>query len=377
MPNKRPKATVHKKNKLHYFKINHKKTIREAFKTESLNKEQFVIVTDNQDNVLGIVTDGDFRRAIWKSVPFEKPIEEITNRNFTYFNEDYDLSEIKKIFSSTDIRQIPILREGKLIDIIFKKDFFISGLAALRKKTDIPVVIMAGGLGTRLDPFTRILPKPLIPIGEKPIIEIIIDKFVQYGIDRFFISVNHKAKMIKAFFEDFSKEYNISFIEEDRPLGTAGALKFLKGKINTPFIVSNCDIIINEDYAKIMEFHQKGGYVLTLVGSMQHHIIPYGVCKIKDEGLLYDLQEKPEYDFLINTGMYIVDPSILKFIPANKKYDITELINKVRKNKGKVGVYPISQKSWIDIGQWENYKQVAEKLELTYEFLTNKQTGHE
>ena len=189
-----------------------------------------------------------------------------------------------------------------------------------------------------------------------------MEKFAEYGVKRFYISVNHKANMIKAFFEDFLKRYEIYYIQEEEPLGTAGSLRFLEKKVKSPFIVSNCDIIIETDYTKIYEFHRSGNYALTLVGSMQHHVVPYGVCKINDGGKLDELKEKPAYDFLVNTGMYIISPHVLKFIPRGKKFDITELIEVLRQKGEKAGVYPISEKSWLDVGQWEEYKKTVERL---------------
>lgn len=339
------------------------KTIREAFKQESLNRAKFIVVVDDSNKVVGFVSEGDFRRAIWNELSLEEPVESVMNRGFVFFNEGrYTPGDIKKMFLSMDIKQIPILKEGLLVDVIFRDDFDEAELKLPEPSLQIPVVVMAGGKGTRLDPFTRILPKPLIPIGDKPVIEIIMDRFADYGVTDFYISVNDKEKMIAAFFEDFHSTYTISYIKEDSFLGTAGALKYLEGKFNTPFIVSNCDIIIDADYAKIYEFHKQGGYTLTLVGSMQHHVVPYGVCTITDGGQLKEIEEKPEYDFLANTGMYILNPEVLKFIPDNKRFDMTDLIRRLEENNKSVGVYPVSGESWIDVGQWEEYKKAIEKL---------------
>ena len=221
---------------------------------------------------------------------------------------------------------------------------------------------MAGGKGTRLAPFTYILPKPLIPIGEKPVIEIIIDEYIKFGVNNFFISVNHKANMIKAYFEDINHEYSIGYVIEDKPLGTAGSLKYLEGKIDSDFFVSNCDIIIKENYNSIYDFHKKNDNILTLVSSMQHHTIPYGVCEIENGGTLKSITEKPQYDFLVNTGMYILSPEALKYIPENEFFHITHLIEKLKDDGKKVGVFPVSEKSWIDIGQWTEYKKAVEFL---------------
>lgn len=349
-------------NHLSKYTIHFRKTIREAFKQESLNKGKFIIVIGEDNKALGIVSEGDFRRAIWDGVSLEEPIELITNRGFVYFSEGYVRDDVKKVFLTTNIRQVPILKEGVLADVIFREDFYEEELRCPKPILHIPVVIMAGGKGTRLDPFTRVLPKPLVPIGDKPVIEIIMDRFADCGITDFYVLVNHKEKMIKAFFEDFHKPYNISYIKEDSFLGTAGALSYLEDIIDTSFIVSNCDIIIDTDYAKIYEFHQNSGYALTLVGSMRHHVVPYGVCTIANGGELEEIREKPEYDFLANTGMYILNPEVLKFIPDNERFDMTDLIKKVEENHKSVGVYPVSGESWIDIGQWEEYKKAIEKL---------------
>ena len=345
-----------------FFTINHRKTIREAFKHEVFTKEQFVIVVDDEDNVMGIVTDGDFRRAIWNAISLEDAVGAITNKDYIWLTERYDVDNVVKIFSTTDVHQIPVLRNEMLVDIIYKNNFKVPASEKSKRNINIPVVIMAGGSGTRLDPFTRILPKPLIPIGDKPVIEILIERFAKYGSRCFYISLNYKSRIVKAFFEDYVKEYNISFIDEEKPLGTAGSLKLLAGKIKTTFIVSNCDILVQEDYNKIVEFHREGQYMLTIVGSVQHHVVPYGVCKTDIGGGLVDFEEKPKYDFLVNTGMYVLDPGVLKYIPPGKEFDMTELIHDLVQKGKKIGVFPVSEKSWIDIGQWEQYKKAVEDL---------------
>jgi len=216
---------------------------------------------------------------------------------------------------------------------------------------------MAGGKGTRLAPFTNIVPKPLIPVGDKSMIELIMAEFEKYKMLDFYVSVNYKASMIKAYFEDVDHNYNVKYIDEDSPLGTAGALKFVENEFDNTFFVSNCDIIIKADYSEIYNFHVQGNYDITLVASMQHYQIPYGICELSKEGELLQIKEKPEYDFLVNTGMYLLEPKVLKLIPENKFYHITNLIEDIKKNGGKVGVFPVSEKSWIDVGQMEEYKK--------------------
>lgn len=349
-------------NDLSKYCIGFDKSIREAFKKMDSNKRKFVLVVNDYEKVIGIVTDGDFRRAIWNGVSLEENVGKITNEKFVYFQGNYDVNRIKEVFITSNIGQIPILEDGILTNVIFRDD--LSNYGSDLTKIELPVVIMAGGLGSRLDPFTRILPKALIPVGEKPVIEVIMDEFAKYGMKCFYVSVNHKAKMIKAFFEDFDKGYTIKYITEEQPLGTAGSLRYLYNVVETPLFVSNCDILVNHDYTKIYEFHMEGSYDLTLVASMQHHVIPYGVCKIENGGKLKEIKEKPEYDFLVNTGMYILNPEVLRFIPYKESFAFTDLVGKLKQVGKKVGVYPVTEKAWIDIGQWEEYKKSLKKLAL-------------
>jgi len=223
---------------------------------------------------------------------------------------------------------------------------------------------MAGGKGTRLDPFTRILPKPLIPINGEPIIKIIMDKFNEYQTKKFYVSINHQSRMIKAYFGDNNSEYDINYLEELEPLGTAGSLRYLVGKVSGPLIVTNCDIIIESDYNEMLAYHKENNNDITAVGAYRQYIIPYGVCEIENGGNLRKITEKPEYSFIVFTGFCILQGEILKHIPENKAYYMTDLMEKVRSEGGKVGVYPVSEDSWVDIGQWEEYKKAAEKFKV-------------
>lgn len=339
------------------YTIEFNATIREALKRMDAGGIGFIACIDEQKKVRGILTDGDFRRAILNEISLDDDVQKIMNRNYYYLNKDFTDSEVIDFFKSTVVKQIPILDNGEMINLITEEGYFNIKTERKRNEIKLPVVIMAGGKGTRLDPFTRILPKPLIPIGEKAMIEIIMDEFRKYGMNDFYISVNHKLKMIKAFFEDSNNYSSIKFIDEKIPLGTAGALKFLENEINDSFFVSNCDVIIHEDYSKIYEFHKNNNYDLTLVASMKNYVIPYGVCEIENGGNLKEIKEKPEYDLLVNTGMYLLEPHTLKHIPPNKFFHITNLINELQKENFKIGVYPISEKSWVDVGEWDEYKK--------------------
>ncbi|MDA7707909.1 sugar phosphate nucleotidyltransferase [Flavobacteriaceae bacterium] len=330
--------------------------IRMAIQKIDKNGEGFVYVVDDNKKVIGLITDGDFRRSVINGISLNSKCIEIANKNFTYLDEDHNDKNKINLFLQNDIQNLPIIKNNKLLDIIFRRDLNLSNKVITPNiKSDMSIVIMAGGKGTRMKPFTNILPKPLIPIGEKSMLEVIMDEYNKYFKGDFHISVNHKANLIKAYLEEFKDLYNMSYVLEDKPLGTGGALKYLSGKIKKPFFVSNCDIIIKADYENIYNNHIKNKYDLTLIASMIHYKVPYGVCEINSVGELKQLKEKPEYDFLVNSGMYIVNPETLDLIPKNQFYNITELILCVKENGGRVGVFPVSEKSYLDAGQWKEY----------------------
>ena len=344
---------------INFYKVEEDSSIRDAIRKMDEGGIGFISVVEKNDIVKGIVTDGDFRRAVLNGIQLSEKVSKIYNLDFIRLNEDYSKTEAENVFRNTKVKHIPIIKTGKLLNILTEDDFFEikNDYINVKDRIDLPVVIMAGGMGTRLDPLTRILPKALIPIDNKAMIEVIMDEYAKFGMKKFYISINHKGKMIRAYFEDHESDYSFKYITEVKPLGTAGALKFLKGKINTPFFVSNCDIIIKDDYIKIYDFHKNGEYALTLVASMQNHVIPYGVCEIENGGDLKSIIEKPQYDFLVNAGMYLLETSVLTFIPENEFFHITHLIEKLQEEGLKIGVYPVSEKSWIDVGQWREYNE--------------------
>jgi len=340
-------------------------SIREVLRQVERGGKKIVFIVDDNNKLIGAISDGDIRRWILNNGDLSSNLTNVCNYNPKYIEEDYKINDVKQLMLDCSIELVPIVdKNRRVVGIIEWEDLFQKKRKEEYTQIDLPVVIMAGGKGTRLDPFTRIFPKLLIPIGDKPIVEIIMDEYAKYGMTKFYLSINHKAKMVKTYFEDFKCDYKINFIEEDKPLGTAGSLKFLEGKIDSPFFISNCDIIIKDDYTKIYDFHKKGDYALTMVASMQHHTIPYGVCEIENGGDLKSITEKPQYDFLVNTGMYLLDPEVLNYIPENEFYHITHLMGKLKKEGLKIGVYPVSEKSYIDVGQWKEYKKAVENFNI-------------
>ncbi|MBF0531672.1 MAG: CBS domain-containing protein [Candidatus Omnitrophica bacterium] len=337
--------------------------LKQAMRQMDKGGQRILFVVDGQGRLIGSLSDGDIRRGIIKNHDLNDSIATVYNSRPFFSAQPYDLEKVKAAMVTMKIERVPVIDEHRRIVAVLKWEDLFGGNRPVKDKLSIPVMIMAGGKGTRLDPVTRILPKPLVPIGERSIIDIIIDKFTEYGMEEFYISIQHKAKLIKAFFEEKDVAYKVHFIEEQKPLGTAGSLRLLLGRIRDRVWVSNCDIIIDGNYAEIADFHLKGGYDLTIVGSFRHFTVPYGICRIADGGELEDMIEKPEYDFLVNTGMVLVEKRALRLIPANREFHIPDLIAKIKKKGGKVGVFPVNEKSWIDIGEWEKYKQTMEDFE--------------
>lgn len=344
--------------------VNASMPVREAVKFMGEGGKSYCICVDEGGQVVGMFTDGDFRKAVFAGMQLDDPIIAFVNKDFLYVESDYRNEAVAKIFRDTIVQQIPVLENGCPVDVIYREHFREVVRMGQNRKLDNPVVIMAGGKGTRLDPFTRVLPKPLIPLGNDPIIKIIMDEFGEYEINDFYISLNEKSRMIKAYFYDHELPYGIRYLQEDKPLGTVGALKMLEGKVTSPFFVTNCDIIAKANYVSLMDFHLQGGYDLTLVGAMLNYTIPYGVCDVGTKGELKSLREKPNYDFLVNTGLYVLNPEILALIPDDVYFDITDLMNVLISQGNNIGVYPIAEHDWIDVGQWSEYHAAIEKLEM-------------
>jgi NDP-sugar pyrophosphorylase family protein len=257
----------------------------------------------------------------------------------------------------------PVISESnEILKVYFWEDIFEINKPTLNSKLDLPVVIMAGGLGTRLKPLTNVLPKPLIPIGERTMLEEIMDRFAVHQCSDFYISVNYKADLIEYYINDLNLPLNINFFRETKPLGTAGSLSLLKDKIKKTFFVNNCDIIIDQDYTEIYNYHKEHNNKITIVAALKQFLIPYGTVETSDGGELIAIKEKPDLNFWINTGMYLLEPEVLKEIPEGDFFHITNLIDKLKSQGKKVGVFPVSEGSWLDTGEWGEYNKTQEKL---------------
>lgn len=330
-----------------------------ALKKMDIEKTKILFVFSN-DKFEGILTIGDIQRAILNNVNLNNKIGLILDRNKVYAHAGDSIEYIKSKMQELRAEAMPVLdNQENLVEIYFWNDLFGDKQELPHKGINLPVVIMAGGKGTRLQPLTNIYPKPLIPIGEKTIIESIMDKFVAYDCHDFYISVNYKAEVIKNYFGLLNNsQYHISYFQEDKPMGTAGSLRLLKDRLHSTFFVSNCDILIKENYADILDYHRSNGNELTVVAALKTYSIPYGTIITGENGLLESIQEKPSLTFKINTGLYILEPSVLDEIPDDF-FHITHLMEKLQKTGRRVGVYPISQNDWVDMGDWTEYLKLV------------------
>lgn len=313
---------------------------------------------------VGLLSIGDIQRYFIKNQTFEVTVREAMRKNFKVARAGDSMADIKMSMLEYRTEFMPVISEDSTLkQILFWDDIFGSKIKRQHKKISLPVVIMAGGQGTRLRPITHIIPKPLVPIGERPIIQVIMDNFIDDGCTQFFFSVSYKAEMIKNYFNSLQKQrYDISYFEEQKPMGTAGSLSLIKDRIQSTFFVSNCDIIIKEDYTEVFRYHQESGNEMTAVAFVKELSLPYGTFDIDKNGFLESLIEKPKYTFLVNAGLYILEPHLFSEIPENKFFHITHLMEKIVARSGKVGIFPISEGSWLDIGQWQEYQKTLKKF---------------
>ncbi len=341
-------------------------SIKDALKKLDKTAEKTLFVVDKENKLLGSLTDGDIRRYILKTGKMDGVVWDVCNKSPVFVNKnELNDKNIRELFLKRKIEVLPVVDSGhRVIDYLTWTDVFSERYdKKFKRSIDVPVVIMAGGRGTRLAPFTQVLPKPLIPVGEKTMVEHIIDNFRAFGVKKFYLTINYKGELLEAYFNGIKKDYNVEFVRENEYLGTAGSLRLLKGKLEGDFVVSNCDILINADFYEVIEFHRRVESYFTSITAIQNYRIPYGVVKTTHGGSIDSIVEKPEYTFQINTGVYVLNSRVLEFIPENEPFDMPELINVLLKNKKGVHAYPVSEGDYIDIGQWEEYRKALKKLQ--------------
>jgi dTDP-glucose pyrophosphorylase len=337
--------------------------MRKAMEIMEKAGKRVLLLTD-AGKLVGIVTDGDIRRWILMGGGLDSPAMEVATRTpRTIRASEFTLPAARQIMQNLQIDIIPVVdANNNLVDVCFWKDIF-EKCSPKSEPLTCPVVIMAGGKGSRLDPITRVLPKPLIPIGDKPIIERIIDSFTSFGCNDFIVSVNFKSALLKAFFAEANLPGTISYIEETSPLGTAGALAGLRGRLREPFFVTNCDVLVRSDYTEALRQHKERNATITILAALKHYRIPYGVVRTGENGRMTNIDEKPTMDFLINTGVYILSPAALEYLKPNTPCHMTDLIAIVQKDGGTINVHPVSENAWMDMGQVTELKTMLEAFD--------------
>ncbi|MCR5151654.1 MAG: nucleotidyltransferase family protein [Prevotella sp.] len=336
--------------------IDSRSTLIQAMRKMDESGSKALLAFDT-DRFIGMITIGDLQRAIIANKPFDTPVKELIDNNTKKYAYATDSKEtIRQWMLQVRAEFMPILdSEGNLADVLFWDDLIKNPQQDARPQISLPVVIMAGGKGTRLKPLTNVIPKPLVPIGDKTILEVIMDQFEGIGCHKFYMSVNYKADMMKYYLSQLDHKYDIEFFMEDKPLGTIGSVSLLKGKITTPFFVSNCDSINEQDYRDVWDYHVSNNNDMTIVTMVKSFTIPYGVIETGENGLMVDLKEKPEHTYMVNSGVYILNPELIDEIPENQFFHITHLMEKVKSRGGRVGCFPVSEESWHDMGEWDEY----------------------
>lgn len=333
-----------------------KLSVSEAMQKINNNTFGILFLVDDDGVLYGCVTDGDIRRYLLSGGQMTGCITEAANKN-PKLAKSYE--EAIKLYHKKNYIVIPIVDEEKRMIALYGGEG-----KPIRKKNplNIPVVINAGGKGTRLEPFTKVLPKPLIPVGDLPIIEQIIQEYQSYDCTKFHIIVNYKKELMKAYFKDNNNHYDITWYDEDKPLGTGGGLSLLRGKMNETFFFANCDALLLSNYESMLNFHKENGNVITMICAYKNISIPYGVVEIGTNGVIKSMREKPLMSFLTNTGIYIVEPEVLDDIEYGVSISFPEIVEQQKQKGRRVAVYPVSENDWMDMGQLPELEKMRIKL---------------
>lgn len=323
-------------------------TFKDAIRTLDENGNGFLAIIDDSLKLVGILTDGDIRRAVLNN---KNNLMDIINKEPLTMKKGIPKKLIFLKLKEIHRKHMPIVDDnGVLVDVVILDEI------EFNSKSNI-VVIMAGGLGSRLGELTKKTPKPMLHVGRKPMLHNLIDNFMEHGFTKFYISVNYKAEVIKSYFQDGSEfGIEIKYIEEDKRLGTAGALSLIKDKIENPFFVINGDILTTLNFEEVLKFHNDNHSMATMCVRKYEYQIPYGVVK-SDDSNISAIEEKPSFDFLINAGIYVLNPDLIASIPEDCFYDMPDLFkNLISMSKTTLSYEVVDY--WVDIGQINDYEKV-------------------
>lgn len=326
-------------------------TARDALLILDKYPEKIALIVDNEKRLLGTITDGDIRRSLLHGETLDSPVERLMNIKFRHVPSGEDHTALLDTFSRELLRQIPVLDDsGRLVKLLLLND----GL--LRDPLSNAVVIMAGGKGTRLMPYTENCPKPMIALDGKPMLEILLEQCIRSGFSNFYFSVNYLKEHIIDYFQDGQRwGVSIDYLVEEKPLGTAGSLQLLPGSLKEPFLVINGDVLTRLNLKYLLGFHNENNAAVTMCVRENIFTSPFGV--VQTNGIeLAGFQEKPSYRHLVNAGLYVVNPQVLPILPTQQYCDIPTLLANVQMGGFRVVVYPIHE-YWIDVGRPESLHQ--------------------
>ena len=330
-------------------------SIKSTMQIFEKNLQKHVYVVDHDKSIVGAVSDGDVRRAILSGVDISRAVNLIMNENFKSIASSQPRSDALKLMRNFNLSTIPVVSSyGKIVEIVHSNSTVES------TEHENMIYIMAGGLGKRLRPLTENTPKPMLYIGNRPILEIIIKRLADQGFGNFTIVVNFLAEQIVDYFKD-GQDFGvkIDYIHEQMPLGTCGALsKISSQKLNDPIIVTNGDLLTDIDYSKLLNFYQSNDCDGLMCIKEESFKVPYGVVKSEVDEFIR-VEEKPEMVFSINAGIYVLNKKIIDLIPPDQKLDITDLFNKAKDENAKVKIFK-SNSFWLDIGYTEQYHRAVE-----------------
>ncbi len=332
-------------------------TVSQAMQLIDKNSNGILFLTDAGGRLSGCITDGDIRRYLLAGGKMTGLAIDAANQTPKYAKS---LEEAKTLYHKRNYIVIPVVdARGNVIDLYRGEN----GVAQkLRKSLKLPVVINAGGRGTRLDPYTRVLPKPLIPVGDLPIIELIMKEYQSYDCNDFHIIVNYKKNLMKAYFADNENHYNITWYDEEKPLGTGGGLRLLRGRFTGTFFFANCDALLTANYESMVRFHKENGNMITMVCAYKNINIPYGVVEMGENGAIKSMKEKPLISFLTNTGIYIVEPEVIDDIDDGESIGFPDIVEREKQKGKRVAVFPVSENDWMDMGQLPELEKMRIRL---------------
>src|SRR5260221_10873421 len=331
--------------------------IRDVIEIIDAASQQIAIVVDEELKLIGTVTDGDVRRGLLRGVDLQQPVERIIHANPIFAAEGTSRFDLHAMLREHGIRHIPICDPmGRLVGVASDSDMLEA------PKRDNLVVLMAGGFGKRLRPLTETTPKPLLPVGTRPLLEITIEHFLAQGFRDFLISVNYLADMVIKHFGNGERwDANINYLTEDQPLGTAGALSLITKKPSQPMIVMNGDLLTTANFGAMIAFHESQGAEITVCARPYSHKVPYGVLELENHRVK-SVREKPDYTALVSGGIYVLSPAVVAALPTGTCLDMPDLIQSILDRGGHVAAYAI-EKYWIDIGRIEDLERARAEFQ--------------